>query len=461
MKKLFIIFFAFITGCATPHDVALERERVNDVTIAQLTSHAENVENHYWKYAQVEGVVWTPSRSDNALDEPDSYSNGGDSALFTGYMLASATFKYKVTRTDIDLFSVMRSVRGLYILTHATGTPGVIARCAFPASDPGPWSYPDGSSWQRRIPTGFVGTGPAHMTGGTDWEDMMRSFPSMVYYTRATRDQLTGVLFGLAVAWNELTDTSNPKIVAIRNVLREISNDVYNQLRTYNFNIRDENGKNETSADDVTGPMKLQLLALYRLTAPEHRRERIQEKYEDQFGWSIGLGSFEPWNIFNNYSQYFAWNLRYARAYTIWALEDNPERRHKLADYLRDDIWSYTSKQGCPFFIYINARINGPTRIDEALFALKSLTLRPTRQYPSPFCGDIRKPNILQVLIGDDIQYYLPPHLRKPVDYFTWTKRGWDVGSGCPVGPPNQDCTELDFMLPYWMGRRFGLVPSE
>lgn len=461
MRKLFAVLIAVLVGCATPHDISLERERVNDVTIAQLTSHASVLEEHYWEYAQNNGIVWPPDRSDPNLDNPDIYSNGGDSALFTGYALAAYVYKYKVTGEESDLYSAMRSLRGVYILTHATGTPGVIARCAFPADEPEKWRYPE--YWGRRIERGFVDTGEAHQPDGVGWRSFLRSYPSMTYYTRATRDQLTGLLFGLIVAWHELTDLENDRIVAMRSVIAEITNDLYGYLRAHDFNIRDENGRNMTNADDVTNYMKLQLLSLYRFTAPEHRRERIQEKYESQRRFCLNLGSVEYWNVFNNYSQYYAWNLRYARAYSIWMLEDSPKHKERLAGYIKRHLWSYTKEHLCPFFAYMYSHSTGnlPSKeLGESLFSLKSFVLRPIRQYSSPLQGDERKPNILQIIIGSDGQYHLPPHLRKPTDYFTWTKRGWDVG-GDYGEKPRKNITGLGFLLPYWMGRHLGLVPAE
>ena len=466
MKKFIIILALFFVGCATPHDTTLERERAEAVTVADLVSHAAVLEKHHWKYSQDNGIVWPPWRSSPDLENPDQYKNGGDSALFTGYVLASSVYKYKVTKNRLDLNGVMVTLRGVYILTHATGTPGVIARCAFPASNPDPWGYPNGGSWLRRIPTGFVGTGPEHFPPGDGWFNYMTHHPEMVYYTRATRDQLTGLLFGLSVAWHELQGAQEhqEEIEDIKSVIKVVVHDLYSHLRAHDFLIRDENGKNNTSADDVTGIMKLQLLALYRLTAPEEKKERITEKYLKQFKTSMFLDrKWEFWNIFNNYSQYYAWNLRYARAYSIWSLEDDSDRRKTISNYIRDGLWAYTKNHGCPFFTYLYAATvdDAPKRgLDSALLGLKSLSLRPIRQYPSPLCGDIRMPNILQVIFGSDSQYHILPHLRKPTDYFTWTKRGWDSGH-CHEGVPQGDNTGIDFTLPYWLGRHLNLVPAK
>jgi hypothetical protein len=441
---LFLILLVF-TGCVstkTPHDFTQANADVNAVTIADVHSHAQVLEEHYWKYAQHEGIIWPPRRSSDALENPDMHGNGGDSALFTGYMLASAVYKYKTTNDPADLEKALRTLRGCYILTHATGTPGVVSRCAFDASKPEVFGYPEW--WGSRIQRGFVGTGPAHQ--GANW---VTTYPPMTYYTRATRDQISGLLFGLGVAWKEL-DGAHPDEVMARAVIREITENVYWHLRNNDFKIVDQHGRNDTSADDVTGTLKLQLFAVYRHTSG---RARIQEKYEDQFQKVFLAGRFwETVNLFSNVQQYYAWNLRYARAYTTWILEDDPARKETIRNYVRSKLWAYTYNHNCPFFAFCYAAMNDPGTVDleDAMFGLKSLTLKPIREYDSPLCGDVRAPQ-LEALMSIR-RFVVPPHLRKPTDYSTWTKRPWDVGEHClePGQLPNGNTTGGDFLLPYW-----------
>jgi len=470
MKKLLLIALFLIAGCSSPHTYQ-DPLNPDDVTLEALKSHAELLENHYQKYAQVEGIIWQPERSDLSLEKPDVYGSGGDSAIFTGYKLATDVFRYATIEGTENLDKVMQSLRGVYILTHIAG-PGVIARCAFPANQFKKWRYP--TFWQGRIEKGFV-------WNSFPLKDPFKQgayFPEMVYYTRATRDQLTGILFGLSVTWKHLQDGLSPptslstipaykrdqgRIVEARKIIAKIVEDLYLHLRKHDFLIRDENGRNDTNADDVSGFQLLQLLALYKETvkiSTPWRTERINKKYLDQF-YVVTFPIRDIVNVFNNYSQYYSWNLRYARAYTVWLLENDEDRQQEIQEWVESNAWRYTKNHQCPFFIYIHDAMQDSFGSETALLSLKSLSLKPIRHTGSPLAGDVRDPNIFQVLFQQEAQYILAPHLRKATSYFTWTKRPWDVGGGDPGQPFWGDTTGLDYLLPYWMGRYYKFVTSK
>jgi len=429
----------------------------SQVTTQDLHNHAVMLETKYQRYNQAEGIIWQAYRTDPALEHPNKYGSGGDSCIFTGHKLATDVFRYGVTKESADLDKVMQSLRGLYILTHISGTPGVIARCAFPENRSSEWGYPE--SWGGRDQR-FVHTSQGNiadpMNGG--------HFPKMVYYTRGTKDQLTGVLFGLATAWKHLKaenagDTG--RVNQARLVLARISEDVYNHLRAYDFKIRDENGDNDTTADSVSGLLYVNLLAVYRatvgITSPD-RAARINEKYGDEFS----SGFFNPHdsvNIFSSFSGYYAWNLRHLRGYSIYILEENAERKSLMRRWFEDRLWQYTSGHLNAKFAFIQNAVNPAIGgLEDALFSMKSLRLKPIRSYSSPLADDERKPSLLQVLAGDTDRFVLPPHLRKPTSYSTWQKEPWDVGH---AGNGASNSTGLDFMLGYWMGRYHGFIPAK
>jgi hypothetical protein len=462
MKKLLVFIFLLCAGCATPHDYD-DPVDPNQVTVDELASHAELLEELYQKNHQEEGIVWQAIRSDPSLEDPDQYGNGGDSCIFSGHKLAADVFRYATVGGTQNLDKALQSLRGLYILTHATGTPGVFARGAFPAHRKAEWKYPE--HWQHRIDNGFVHEGPAL----EDPFNPGHSIAPMIYYTRATKDQLTGLLFGLAVAWEYLEgghflaveDENSEKIAHAKVVIATIVEDVYNHLRAYDFLIRDEKGENDTNADDVKQLMLLQLLALYKETvhvSNPARAHRIYNKYQDQFnkGFFVAGDLFHRWN---NYSQYYAWNLRYLRGYTVYLLDGDTAHRKKIREWYDDRLWQFTKNHFNAKFIYFyNAVTKKDENLDDALFSMKSLKLKPVRSYDSPLAGDERKPSFLQVTFGDWDRFILPPHLRKPTSYSTWQKEPWDVGSAGHVGREN--ATGIDFILAYWMGRYYQFISA-
>lgn len=447
-------------GCTSPHNYD-DPIDPSEVTSTQLEQHADYVEQHYQKYNQAEGIAWQRYRSDPALSEPDFYGSGGDSCIFTGHKLAIDVYRYCTTGNGLDLKRVEQSLRGLYILTHITGTPGAICRNAFPAHRASEWGYP--RHWSHRDQR-FIHTGASNIPDPFSG----RNFPAMTYYTRATKDQLSGLIYGLSVAWRYLAvpgHMRNPaqhqRIQELRMIVARISEDVYNHLRLYDWKIRDENGLNDTSADSVKGLIKTMVTALYRrtatVTAPQ-RVARIEKHYLD--GFNSAFRDPSAWfHRFTNYQQYYAWNLRYLRAYSIYILEygssdkEAADRIDTIRDYVENQLWYFTKGHYNSKFIYLrNAIMRKADHLDQAYLALQSLSLRPLRSQDSPLAGNERKPSLLQVLFGDWDRFVILPHLRKSTSFSTWQKEPWDPGH------PNQrgieETTGICYLTAYWL-RRF------
>lgn len=442
----------------------------NQVTLGELGKHAEYLEDHYQKYNQVEGIIWQGNRSSAELEFPDRYGSGGDSSIFGGHYLAAATYRFLVTHTEEDLNKVLAALRGLHILTHISGMPGVISRCAFPASQPEKWNYP--ASWQGRIENGFVYESPENIK---DVLDETKFYPKMIFYTRATRDQLTGLLYGLSIVWGEADPTLfkhdrilYDKILIARKVVKIITESLWWQLRQNDFKIRDQTGRNDTNSDGVDWVLKLQLLALYKEVLrndPNQKRfERIYNKYVDLFEnlFLFGAPASDWFNVFNNLYQYYAWNLRWARAHSIYVLEDTKERQKIMRAYARNNLWDYVEDHKNTHFTFLfNAmKARGSERLEEAVWNLKSLSLRPLRSYSSPLSGQDHEPNWFTMLLGNISDTIVPAHLREPQQYFLWQRDPWETGDD-PDREGLAEATGIDFLLPYWMGRYKGFIRAE
>ena len=164
-----------------------------------LYDRALFVEANYQEYHCVNGIIWKGYYADAQDEHPSLYGTGGDSALFTGFYLATAVYRFLLTQEETDLDIVFQTVRGLHILTHVSGIPGVIARCAFPADQPEKWRFPH--AWQSRIEAGLVYESPDDIP---DIGNPDKNYPVFIFYTKASRDQLTGILYGLGVGLFEL-----------------------------------------------------------------------------------------------------------------------------------------------------------------------------------------------------------------------------------------------------------------
>ena len=437
---------ALLAGCCTsprydrpadagePWDTAyLIDADPSEVTDADLRSSVAAREHNLARFAEVLGVLWEPLRSDPALASPDMYGRGGDAAIFTGFLLAARAWKYGVTGDESDRAEALRALDDIYLLTHAAGR-GVIARCAFPAEFAAKWSYPE--AWQSRIDSGFVGGGPPLTTTlGTD-------VPATVYYTRGTKDQLTGIVMGLAVAWKTID------LPAAKQTIAQITLDLVRHLQAHDWLIRDANGANDTNADHVAGLQRTQLLALYRVTAGTPEADSL---YRDAFAVADAGDSF-GWG--NNLQQYFSWNLRFTRAFTVWLLAEEEEDKATARRYVRQWLWPHVEDHQNPWFELIRNVMTGRRADDgDVPLSLRSAALKPIRGWASPYAGQEHKPAVPAVLGRCTGAWVLPPHLRKATVYFTWTKFPWDTGHTDKTGAAND--TGLSLLLPYWGVRYF------
>lgn len=435
------------------------------VTSAQLLAKVEEAGVRAVTYHVADGIYWQAIRSESS-SPPDLYGSGGDSLLFTGNYLAACSYRYGITRKSADLDKTVDALRGLYILTHASGTPGSLMRCAFQTATPEKFRYPD--RWQRRTARGFVYDGPSDLD---DPFNPGQKLPQMTFYSRVTRDQISGLVYGLSVFW-EVVNTDDvalapdrDKIDRSREILAQIVHNVYSKLRADDWDIRDQTGRNDTNSDHVGSDLlKLSLLSLYRKTIDvPHRADRIDGKYKSLLDTIKVLGFFpsDPFNRASNAQQYYAWNLRFTRAASVWLTADHGDKQ-MIADYIHEWMFKAVKTHKNAWFSFIHAvASNDQAAADDAVLSLKSWSLRPVAGWPSPVAdgwGDrsFEVPNIVDILLGAADDRVLWPHLRKPTSYWTWQKGPWDAGRTAPNA--GYDSGTLDLMLPYWMARYHGLI---
>ena len=475
VKKLALVLCLTAAGCLTPLQPWQESGReietgagppdaadllhIDPASVgsggpASLERHARDLERRYVEHVEVDGIVFQPLRSSDSLPDPDGYGTGGDSLLFTGTALAGWSWKHAVTG---DSERVVEALRGLWILTHISGR-GVLCRAAFPSSRGAEFGYPN--EWLSDRDDRFLGETPAGepdpIRGGT--------LPAMRWYTRATRDQLTGLVLGLASAWKLATaPTTDPALAArLRPVIAQTVADVVEQLRAYGWRIRDVRGLNGTSADDVDGLLRVAVLALARAVGIPH----ADRDYHREFHRVIEHPDlFATFDRYNNFSNYFAHSLRAMRSYSIWLLDEDPERRAQMVDYSRAHWRRWTDRHANTWLAWLWFAMAG-TAPDEGLRALYELRLKPIRMWPSPLAGQWNAPNFIAATADTTPAWVLPVYLRKPTSYFIWQKEPWDAGEEAKKSKKGKkarvlgDATGVDFLAAYWLGRAHGFVGS-
>ena len=341
--------------CAHPDDVTradIEREVVREE--ARIASHH-----------RVAGLVF-PLVIDLA---PDGRAQRGaridavaDTALFNGIYLAGLVAKYGATGDPAVLREVGESIDAIYALTHLAGVPGALARYAVPvdrACESRVGFGPDGRGRNAFARVYYRAPGRerpeyAHLTGivaGRDGLAPVARSPvgrllsgeadhgDHYLYTRTSRDQLTGVVFGLAFAMKALEPPAPAADQALWNAIRQtvsrIATDLYGYLRAHAWTMPDPVTGARGRASAVSGLLRTAVELLFR-RAFMHQwtdaswRDASGPPLEEQLGWlrDIRSACLPPmpsvlWRLtWPLTSRYYAWHLRLLRLVSILVLDD-------------------------------------------------------------------------------------------------------------------------------------------
>ena len=194
----------------------------------------------------------------------------------------------------------------------------------------------------------------------------------------------------------------------------------------------------------------------------EQEYNRIDRLYTRAFAGAFCLNDGNAEALFNRRSLldgYFAYNLRFARSFTVHLLEKDSRRRATVADYMEKHVWRYVQNHRNTHFNFLYAAASGDaSRLDDATRSLRELSLEPLRNWSSPLHGIDYYPPRPVLLYGDVSDFVVPVHLRKPTGYFIWQKDPFQTGDGEVNTEGLNEATGLDFILPYWMGRHYGFI---
>jgi hypothetical protein len=347
----------------------------NDVSREDIERQVARQEERIASHHRVEGVVF-PIRidlTDDGRAQRDFRINAvADTALFNGIHLAGLVAKYGATNDPAALRELAESVDAIHKLTHATGTPGALTRYALPldrairsrvipAADDdatGRYGYAhiyygdprnvrpeyshlksivagrDGMAAVRRSPVGRLLTGEPH-------------YGDQYLYTRTSRDQVTGIVFGLAFAMRSFegerrvpsTAADRELWVAIRRTLSRTAADVYHHLRVHDWKMLDPVTGSGGGGHDVSGQLRTAVEFLFRRgpmnqwTDPswlDDSGPSLEEQlnwFREDTGGACLPREIEPSLLWMRVtwpltSKYYAWHLRLLRLVSVLALDD-------------------------------------------------------------------------------------------------------------------------------------------
>ena len=333
------------------------------------------------------------------------YTRCGDSALWTGAYLAAEAFRYKVTQSSDALTQVNNALAGLKGLVDVTGN-NRLARCMFAAN----WQFAAGIESEESSNT-------IHQADPWVWVD------------NTSRDEVVGVMFGLAVAYDFVNDPG------VKAAVGALASRITGYIATTDH-LWSPGGDITTTF--LVRPEELQML----LDTTRHI-----DPSDTVSGPLINPTPFDAGVLsdIQSLSSYFKFNLDYMSFYNLLRYDNSSQN---LGAYV--DVRNYTANHQNPFFDLIDHALRGANNFDtEVRPLLDQWLLRPKRdQYV-----DLSK--VVKVC-GSEACSPIPVPIRPPTD-FLWQRDPFQLTGG---GVGTIEGSGIDYLLPYWMGRYYGVITS-
>jgi hypothetical protein len=364
------------------------------------------------------GGILDPVLSLPDLSSVTSYSRCGDSALWTGHYMAAEAYRYKVTGSADALANINNAIQAIKNLIDVTGA-GVLARCTLPADSP----YAAAIS-SEEAPNGiYRGT-----VYGAPW----------IWVGNTSRDQYSGVFFGLAVTYDLVTDQG------VRNWVSYLATRMLDNLSGNFWNVILPDGSIATTF--LNRPD--QQLALL-LVGRHVNGGRFGTKYSAE---SNALSPTVPIPVgidcADETGSYFKFNLDYINLYTLKRLGSGYSSLWYGLAY--DALRSTTDGHGNAFFNMIDRAVNGSNskRDAETRALLVAWLKRPRTDVYRDFSGQFPSCGT------DEACKPLPVEDRVTTD-FLWQRDPFQLSGG---GNGDIETAGIDYILPYWMGRFYGVI---
>jgi hypothetical protein len=377
-------------------------------------------ENIQFRHAP-HGTILDPIFEAPVSERIVNYTRCGDSALWTGFYLAAEAYRYNVTRDPSALANAWRALSGLRLLVYVTGN-NQLARCAFPVESP----YASGllsEESSHGAHTGIYGLRGYYWIGNT------------------SRDQYIGVFFGLAAAWDLIDDPAMGPTVA------DLVWRMLDYLQLNNWNVRDPGGALVTTFSGRP-EQQLMMLAVGRHILPDRFASDYTNFATFHFFLVAPPISLDTLDVFNSY---FKFNLNTVSLYNLIRLENNPTRRAAYENAYDIQRRTTDGHQNAHFNM-IDHALRGPdaARDAETVALLDAWLLRSRRDFRVDLRGAV--PVCLNFACRP-----IPVELRVPTD-FLWQRSPFQLTGG---GDGFVESAGIDYILPYWMARYYGVIPDD
>jgi hypothetical protein len=367
-----------------------------------------------------QGLILDPVFATPASTEIVGYAHGGDAAIWTGHYLAAESFRYQVTGAPAALANVKRTLAGLRLLVDVTGN-GLLARCAFPLD----WPFAQSVIQEEQRHGVYY-----KVLNGQQY----------AWVGNTSRDQYSGVFFGLGVAYDFVEDQQ------VRNEVKDLVTRLLNHLLDNNWLVKPPNGEISTT---FTGhpEQRLSFLAVGRRVNPE-----FTSAYETaRVLASLTVGSAIVFEVLEEHDSYFKFNLATINLFNLIRLENSSTYRDRYLDTY-NILRRTTDDHGNAHFNMIDRALRGPDERRDAATRemLESWLQRPRRDLWRDWRNDPRFP----ACGADRACEPLPISARICTD-FLWQRSPFLLWGG---GEGRIESAGIDYILPYWMARFHGVI---
>jgi hypothetical protein len=358
------------------------------------------------------GGILDPVFASPASDSITGYTRCGDSALWTGHYLAAESYRYQALNDPAALANAQAALAYLKTLVD------VLARCVVPIN----------SNYAAGITSEEAANG-IHASGANYW------------IGNTSRDQYVGVFFGLSVAYDLLGADTQPAI-------QSLATRMLNFLIAHGWSIVMPDGSVSTTF--ITRPdEQLGLLQIGR----HMNSAQFASAYQSlaTFGSLLAIAPVAI-EAQDDRDSYFKFNLDAINLFSLIRLENDSTllgRYQSAYQY----YWNATKNHRNAHFNMIDRALHGPdaTRDTNTVSYLVQWLLRPRRDFYVDLRGQY--PSCTS---PDQSCDPLPVTARVPTD-FLWQRSPFQLDGG---GSGLIESAGIDYILPYWMARYYGVVDN-
>ena len=361
------------------------------------------------------GTILDPVFASPASSSIVGYTRCGDSALWTGHYLAAESFRYRVTSDAGALANIRAALAGLKSLVDVTGTD-LLARCLVPMSSP----FAAGITHEESA-NGIHNSGQDFWIGHT------------------SRDEYSGAFFGLSVAYDFVNQSD------VRANVQSLVTRMLNFLLAHAWTVVMPDGTVSTTFV-IRPDEQLTLLQIGKQVNP-YAYSNLYSSASSEAGLAAVPVAVDAADVRDSY---FKFNLDAINFFNLIRLENNSSLR---AQYLTAyGIYRKATQDHMnPHFNMIDRAVNGPNaaRDAETVTYLEQFLQRPSRDVYVNLEGQF--PSCVS---ADQSCNPIPIPLRVTTD-FLWQRSPFQLVGG---GQGTIEEAGIDYILPYWMARYYGVI---